>query len=71
MTPFNMQVLQLPAKQLLALTFNQGGFHLYLSKMAFVNQLYPRMTFNHLSCHSSSTALVTTDIIELTRLKCK
>jgi len=37
MAPFNMQVLQLPAKQLLALTFNQGGFHMYLFKMAFFN----------------------------------
>ena len=46
MAPFNMQVLQLPAKQLLHLTFNQGGFHLYLSKMVFINQLYPRMTPN-------------------------
>ena len=38
MAPFNMQVLQLPAKQLLALTFNQRGFQLYLSKMSFINQ---------------------------------
>ena len=27
--------------------------------------------FNHLSCHSSSTAFGTKAIIELTRLKCK
>ena len=30
MAPFNMQVLQLPAKQLLALTLDQEGFHLYI-----------------------------------------
>ena len=47
-----------------------GGFHLYLSKLALINQFYSRMTslvrqsaelitFNHFRPHSSSTALGT------------